>query len=235
MTPDRIEFWKNNTTPAYKLTKRLFEELAAIEPTDLEYENNSGFWNANYSAPCETESLVYRLRPDFVKPVKNEEDPPLKPWECHKDSPNGIGLKSGTGDVDTQRDVTYIGGVSELVAAGITADSVPNGIKIEGGVKNDKRDNKLPMELIPPETLIGYAEVMRMGAKKYAPNNWLLGIKYSRLYAATLRHLLLWFMGEDLDKESGLSHLKHTFWNIGALITFVERKRTELDDRIKTS
>ncbi len=175
MTPDRIEFWKNNTTPAYKLTKRLFRELSAIEPTDLLYQESTGNWCGNPSAPCETDSLVYRLRPDYVEP-QNETDDSL-------------------------------------------------------GIKNDKQDDKLPMELIPPEVIIGYAEVMRMGAKKYAPRNWEKGLHFSRLYAAAFRHLLLWYGGENLDKESGLNHLKHCLWNIGALIHFIESGQNKLDDR----
>lgn len=99
------------------------------------------------------------------------------------------------------------------------------------GVKNDIKDNKLPFNLIPVAALIGYAEVMRMGATKYEPRNWEKGIEYSRLYAAALRHLLSWYQREDTDKESGLSHLKHCFWNIGALIHFVEKQREDLDDR----
>jgi hypothetical protein len=101
----------------------------------------------------------------------------------------------------------------------------------ELGYKNDKKDDKLPMELLPVEALVGYAEVMRMGAKKYEPRNWEKGIHYSRLYAAALRHLIAWYGGEDKDPESGLLHTKHALWNIGALIAFQERNRTDLDNR----
>jgi hypothetical protein len=228
MTPERIDFWRNNTTPTSRLTESEFNELLTIPTHNLQYQDASDNWINNDSPPCRPESLVYRLRPAPVTVTKTEEEMEAK--------------------------AIVIGGLSELAAAGVTANEEDvtteeihrrtelKGIKIEGGedrveggIKNDKLDDKLPMELIPPETLFGYAEVMRMGAKKYAPNNWLLGIRYSRLYAAILRHLLLWFWGEDLDKESGLSHLKHAFWGVGALITFTERKRVELDDRTKAS
>jgi len=210
MTPDRIEFWKNNTTPAYKLTKRLFEELAAIEPTDLEYENNSGLWNANYSAPCETESLVYRLRPGFVEPVKNEEDPPLKPWECHKDSPNGIGLKSGAEVVDTPRDVTYIGSVSELAAAGITADSVPNGIKIESGedrvfatgAKRQASAGKGLPSLLPPDALLEISKHLEAAASKYGSRNWEKGLPLSSILDSLLRHIYAELMGDTSEAHA---------------------------------
>jgi len=68
---------------------------------------------------------------------------------------------------------------------------------------------KLPMALIPTAILRGIAAALGYGAKKYAPNNWRRGMKYSEVYSALQRHLVAWQDGEELDGESGLSHLDH--------------------------
>jgi hypothetical protein len=95
-----------------------------------------------------------------------------------------------------------------------------------------KFDNeKLRLDLLPPAALEDLAQVLTMGAKKYGDWNWHGGIKYSRLYAATLRHLLAWWDGDDLDAESGLNHLAHAMCNVAFLLQFISEGREELDDR----
>jgi hypothetical protein len=86
-------------------------------------------------------------------------------------------------------------------------------------------------DLIPPEALWALAELYGIGAKKYADRNWEHGITYSRLYAALLRHLELWRMGEAHDKDNGQHHLDSVIWNAVALRTFEARGRgLELDN-----
>lgn len=104
-------------------------------------------------------------------------------------------------------------------------------IKIDGGGER-KNTGKLPMELIPSSALIGLAEVLQEGAKKYAPRNWERGMKWSICYACILRHLLKWFMGEDKDPETGLSHLKHVLCNVAFLLEY-ETTFPDGDDRPK--
>lgn len=61
-------------------------------------------------------------------------------------------------------------------------------------------------------------------------NNWRLGINNSRLVASLLRHLSAYQRGENIDPESGLSHLDH----IGANWMFLSanvKQRPHLDDR----
>lgn len=92
-------------------------------------------------------------------------------------------------------------------------------------------DEKIRMDLIPPipEKLI--AEVLTYGAKKYGDRNWEKGLNYSRIYAATRRHLNAWWSGEDNDLEDGLNHLAHAAANILFLLEFVA-KGTGKDDRL---
>ena len=45
-----------------------------------------------------------------------------------------------------------------------------------------------------------------------------------------MRHLWKWHRGEDLDKESGLTHLAHAAWGCFTLIWYTKH-RSDLDDR----
>lgn len=96
---------------------------------------------------------------------------------------------------------------------------------------NGRKDdtNKLRMDLIPYAAFISMAEVLGFGCKKYEEHNWRKGIKHSRLYAATLRHLTAYWAGETLDKESGLNHLGHAMVNIAMILETQDNK--ELDNR----
>ena len=96
------------------------------------------------------------------------------------------------------------------------------------GTKYD--DNKIRMELLSSEALIKIAEVMTFGAKKYDSHNWRKGIKWSRIYGASQRHLVAWIAGEDKDPETGISHLAHAGCCIMFLLEF-EKTHKELDDR----
>lgn len=82
----------------------------------------------------------------------------------------------------------------------------------EFGLKDSK--GKIKMELVMPEAIIGIAEVLTFGALKYKPNSWQTVKDGNNVhYASLMRHLMAWRKGEILDKESGLSHLKHMMCN----------------------
>lgn len=96
------------------------------------------------------------------------------------------------------------------------------------GIKHDSA--KMRMDLIPVSAVEALAEVLTYGASKYADRNWEKGIKWSRVFGATMRHLWAWYRGEAKDPESGLNHLAHAMCNIAFLIEYSKR-RTEFDDR----
>jgi hypothetical protein len=100
--------------------------------------------------------------------------------------------------------------------------------KTLGGVKYD--DGKLRYDLIPAYPMEQLAAVYTFGARKYADWNWIKGIKYSRLIAATFRHFWAFVRGNDIDDESGLPHLAHCLWNVTSLLYF-SQYRPDLDDR----
>lgn len=92
---------------------------------------------------------------------------------------------------------------------------------------------KCPMNLLPPVALEQVAWVHKLGNDKYGPFNWRgKPIGSSAYVAAIMRHLMAWHAGEDMDGESGKSHLAH----IGAtanILMDAEHCGTLIDDRPK--
>ncbi len=49
---------------------------------------------------------------------------------------------------------------------------------------------------------------MQEGAAKYGRHNYrVIGVRSSVYYDAAMRHLMAWWEGEDIDPDSGLSHV----------------------------
>jgi len=101
-------------------------------------------------------------------------------------------------------------------------DHARNINRMKKAVKND--DNKTRMDLLPSKALEGIAKIFTFGAKKYNDYNYKngKGLDWNRPFAACLRHLNAWNDGEDLDKESGKSHLYHAGCCIMMLIDLVD-------------
>ena len=89
---------------------------------------------------------------------------------------------------------------------------------------------KIPLALLPFESLEEIAKVLDFGSQKYSDWNWTKGFKWSRLYSSTLRHLFAHMRGENKDPETGLSHLAHAGANVLFLI-YHELHRVGEDDR----
>lgn len=106
------------------------------------------------------------------------------------------------------------------------------------GRKDD--GGKVRLELLPPELLYATATILTFGANKYADRNWELGMSWSRVFGALMRHLWAWWGGKgpttksflfgETDEETGHSHLWHAACCIAFLITYEERNVGE-DDR----
>jgi hypothetical protein len=98
------------------------------------------------------------------------------------------------------------------------------------GTKYD--DGKASIALIPVLAVEEEARVWSFGAKKYGQWNWSKGLSVVRIMSGVLRHIYAYLRGEDLDPESGLSHLAHARCGLGMLEHFRQSKREELDDRM---
>jgi len=78
-------------------------------------------------------------------------------------------------------------------------------------------EGKDRIDLVPESAINGIAKVLTFGARKYAENNWRLGMKWSKITSSLKRHLAAIDRGEDYDQESGLLHIDHVLTNAAFL------------------
>lgn len=110
---------------------------------------------------------------------------------------------------------------------------------MKDGIKYDI--GKVRIELVPAELIFAVATILSFGASKYADRNWELGMKWSRVFGALMRHMWCWWAGKgpttknfmfgDTDEETGHSHLWHAGCCLAFLIAYEERGTGE-DDRV---
>lgn len=94
---------------------------------------------------------------------------------------------------------------------------------------------KTPLGLIPPIAMEHTALVHKLGADKYGAWNWRDNQVSAITYVnAILRHLNAWRDGEDLDPESGISHIAHIACSCNILMD-AELHGTLVDDRWRES
>lgn len=117
------------------------------------------------------------------------------------------------------------------------ADNAPKGLRYDTG--------KTRHDLLEPFAIDEVAKVFTKGALKYAPNNWLGGMKWSKVLACAKRHISKIEKGEDFDYDdnckkcqegtctdhTGLYHAAHAAWNMLALISYY-KYCPEYDDRL---
>lgn len=114
-------------------------------------------------------------------------------------------------------------------------DKIPPGAAQSIAMKFDS--GKTDWSLMPFEAIEEINKVLDFGARKYAAHNWKTGtgFRYTRVLSSLLRHTFAWARGEDLDPESGLSHLSHMGCNVIFLIYYNKHKsRYNNDDRAAT-
>jgi hypothetical protein len=92
---------------------------------------------------------------------------------------------------------------------------------------------KLEYHLLSNEAIEGLVQILMFGKQKYGAFNWAKGLSYTRVYDAMLRHALAWRKGEDVDDETGLSHMYHVLCNAMFLAHYISHpdKYHEFDDR----
>lgn len=92
--------------------------------------------------------------------------------------------------------------------------------------------DKVRLDLLPIGPMTEIAEVFTFGAKKYFADSYRQGetVAFSRTYGSILRHLFAYWNGEDLDPESGKSHLAHAGTQLCILMEHNKHNRNK-DDR----
>ena len=72
------------------------------------------------------------------------------------------------------------------------------------------KDAKDPWDLVPWGAMRQVVRVFKFGAEKHSPDGWRTAKDARRRYfAASMRHLNAWWLGETKDPESGLHPLAH--------------------------
>lgn len=89
---------------------------------------------------------------------------------------------------------------------------------------------KLRWGLLSWPAMAETVKVLEFGAKKYAAWNWTKGLSWTGCFESLQRHLQAWYMGEDKDPETGLSHMAHVACNAMFLMHFI-LTGTGKDDR----
>ena len=83
-------------------------------------------------------------------------------------------------------------------------------------------EGKVRHDLVPAWALDKLAEVYTYGAQKYDDNNWLKGMKWSKVQGPLERHYNKWKRGHIKDDESNCYHLAMVAWNAIALMMYQE-------------
>ena len=79
----------------------------------------------------------------------------------------------------------------------------------ETNPKDAVGSTKVPMSRVPVAPLLEVAVALHEGnVKGYRGHNWrVAGVRASIYYDACMRHLMAWYEGQDLDPDSGVSHV----------------------------
>jgi len=133
---------------------------------------------------------------------------------------------------NTQAIQEYLDTIVVTGASKLNPDSFVTGTGTPRGTALKFDTDKLPLNLLSTEAMNQTAAVLKFGAQKYAEHNWRKGFAWSRPLAAAMRHITAFNDGEDIDPESGLSHLAHAMCCIMFLLEF-QKTHPELDDRYK--
>lgn len=77
---------------------------------------------------------------------------------------------------------------------------------------------KAPISTVPLGVVVEMGVGMLEGAAKYGRHNYrCAGIRSSVYFDAAMRHLIAWWEGEDIDPDSGLSHVTKALCTLAVL------------------
>jgi Domain of unknown function (DUF5664) len=97
------------------------------------------------------------------------------------------------------------------------------GVKRTKKLKGKKFDKGKPkISMIPREAWEEEARVLEYGATKYGRDNYKDGMDWTRVLDASLRHILAFSSGENVDPETGISHLGHAKANLSMLLYYIK-------------
>jgi hypothetical protein len=87
-------------------------------------------------------------------------------------------------------------------------------------------------DLIPGDAMFALATAFTNGSKVYPERNWEKGMPWGKCFGALMRHAWKFWIGEDIDKETGSPHIILAAWNCIALYCYYNRN-IGVDDRVQ--
>ena len=91
--------------------------------------------------------------------------------------------------------------------------------------------NKLKTSPVPPIAILALGAAMQDGANKYGRFNWRTSeVTASVFFDAMMRHLLMWYAGEDKAQDSKVHHLAHLMAG-AAILLDATQTGVLIDDR----
>lgn len=80
--------------------------------------------------------------------------------------------------------------------------------KKETNPKDSVGVKKVPLHVVSAPVMMEVGLAMLEGDRKYGGHNYrVAGVRASVYYDALMRHIMAWHEGEDIDIDSGLSHV----------------------------
>ncbi len=68
-------------------------------------------------------------------------------------------------------------------------------------------EGKPQWSLVHFDSLLPMVRTLEFGAKKYAPNNWMKPMDKKKILESMMRHLAAIMDGQEIDPETGISHM----------------------------
>lgn len=101
----------------------------------------------------------------------------------------------------------------------------------ESNPKDVVGSKKVSLSRVSSVVLMEMSLGMLEGDRKYGGHNYrVAGVMASVYYDATMRHLMAWWEGEDLDPASGLSHISKALSSLAVLRDAIHNDKMN-DDR----
>lgn len=91
-------------------------------------------------------------------------------------------------------------------------------------------EGKLKWSLIDFESFEDMVRVLEFGTEKYGVDNWKKGLPTKEIVESMLRHTFAYLNGENLDPESGFSHIAHIQCN-AMYLAYMNKHKPEFDNR----
>lgn len=117
------------------------------------------------------------------------------------------------GEVYRERIDDWVDGLpcvgSEIAVPAPTRKQTDNATSVKpSNPKDAVGSKKVSMSVLPANVLMEVALGLQEGALKYGRHNYrAIGVRTSVYYDATMRHLMAFWEGEDIDPDSQLSHV----------------------------